>query len=130
MKAQDYLDAIKLKLATSPIVREADVVQERSLEDRGFFRARLRLVNDDFVEVAEFFVIDQGQVETVEYRYQWMDSDQRRLRKRWDNAGHYPGLPNFPHHVHIEEENTVEPGQPMGIAAFIDALERALGGTV
>ena len=52
-------------------------------------------------------------------------SDKRSLRKRWDNASHYPGLPNFPHHVHTEDENKVESGQPMGIGAFIDGLERA-----
>ena len=130
MKAQDYLDAIKLKLTTSPIIKEAHVVQERSLEDRGFFRARLRLVNDDFVEITEFFVIHQGQVQTVEYRYQWMDSDKQRLRKRWDNASHYPNLPNFPHHVHIGDEDRVESGQPMGSVALIDVLEHAIGGSV
>jgi hypothetical protein len=130
MKAQAYLDAIKLKLTTSPIIKEAHVVQERSLEDRGFFRARLRLANDDFVEIAEFFVIDLGQVQTVEYRYQWMDSDKQHPRKRWDNAGHYPNLPNFPHHVHNGDEDTIRPGHPMGIVAFIDVLEHAVGETV
>lgn len=129
MKAQDYLDAIKLKLTISPSIREIAVVQERGLEDRGFFRARLRLVNDDFVEVTEFFVIDLEQVQTVDYRYQWMDSGKQRLRKRWDNAGHHPDLPNFPHHVHVGDEDTAEPGHAMGIVAFIDILERALGET-
>ncbi len=130
MKAQAYLDAIKLKLTISPIIKEADVVQERSLGDRGFFRARLRLVNADFVEVAEFFVIDQGQVQTVEYRYQWMDPSKKHLRRRWDNAVHYPELPGFPHHVHIGDEKRVEPGSLMGIVDLIDVLEHAMGGSV
>ncbi len=129
MKVQAYLDAIKLKLATSPSIKEAHVVQERGLEDRGFFRARLHLVNADFVEVAEFFVIALGEIQTVEYRYQWMDPSRQRLRKRWDNAGHYPDLPNFPHHVHIGDTDTVEPGHPMGVVAFIDVLERTIGET-
>jgi hypothetical protein len=127
VKAQTYLDAILLKLTTSLIIKSVEVVQERSLEDRGFVRVRLRLVNDDFVEVAEFFVIAQGQVQTVEYRYQWMDPDQKHLRKRWDNARHYPDLPNFPHHVHVEDENTVEPGHPMGIVELIEVLEHTIG---
>lgn len=128
MDIQAYLAAIKLKLVISPIVSEAEVMQERSLEDRGFFRARLRLTNADFVEVAEFFIMEQAQVRTVEYRYQWMDSSKQVLRKRWDNAAHYPGLPGFPHHMHVGSENRVEPGSPLGIVELVDILEQEIVG--
>ena len=128
MDIQAYLDAIKQRLAISPIITEVQVVQARSLEDRGFIRARLRLVNDDFVEAAEFFVSAQGQVRTVEYRYQWMDSAKQCLRKRWDNAAHHPGLPHFPHDVHVGVEGLVEPGEPMGTIELLDLLEQEIGG--
>ena len=128
MDPRTYLDTIRLKLATSPIIAEAEVVQERRLEDQGFFRARLQLANEDFVEVAEFFVVHQGRVQTVEYRYQWMDSTKQHLRKRWDNAAHYPGLPGFPHHVHIGAEDRIEPGESMRIVELIELLERETGG--
>ena len=36
------------------------------IREQGFFRARLTLQNDDFLEVAEFFQEFQGEVQTVE----------------------------------------------------------------
>ncbi len=33
-----------------------------------------------------------------EYSYHWQR--QGKLIKRWDNAPHHKGLPNFPHHIH------------------------------
>ncbi|HUM68521.1 MAG TPA: DUF6516 family protein [Chloroflexota bacterium] len=123
-QCQAYLETIKLKLAITPIVTEVVILQERHGDDAGFFRAQLWLVNGDFLEVAEFFRVVANSVETIEYRYQWMDSTKRQLRKRWDNAPHYPQLPNFPHHV--ADEIQVESGEPMSIVALIDMLERQL----
>ena len=115
MDAQSYLDAIKLKMATSAMVRQVDIVQERVSGAYGFFRARLVLTNDDFLEVSEFFTVEQGQGHTVEYRHQWMDQTRQVIRKRWDNAKHYPGLPNFPHYIHVGDETRIEPGRPIGV---------------
>lgn len=130
MDAHSHLDAIKLKMATSAIVRQVDIVQERVSRDYGFFRARLVLTNDDFLEVSEFFTVEQGQAHTIEYRHQWMDQTRQVMRKRWDNAQHYPGLPNFPHHIHVDEEKRVEPGQPLGIVELIEVLEREMETTL
>jgi len=98
---QAYLTAIKTKLASSASIIHVDILQEYATPNQGFFRARLRLHNSDFLEVAEFFRIVDGQAQTVEYRFQWMDRNRQVLRKRWDNATHHPGLLNFPHHVHV-----------------------------
>ena len=128
MDTQSYLEAIKLKIATSASVKQVDIVQERVSGDQGYFRARLVLSNDDFLEVSEFFQGEQGEVQTVEYRHQWMDSSRQTLRKRWDNARHNPELPDFPHHVHIGDEDLVEPGHPIGIIELIEMLEGEVGG--
>jgi hypothetical protein len=127
MSAQEILTAIKLKLATSAIVREVQIVQERALDGAGFFRARLRLINDDFVEVSEYFMIEGVKAVILEYRFQWMDSARQRLRKRWDNAAHYPQMDNFPHHIHIGESGMVVPGQALGIIDLLDILDGEIG---
>lgn len=123
MKAQDYLDSIKLKLAISPIIKEINITQAWGATSTGFFRARLRLHNGDFLEVAEFFIIKENQVNTTEYRYQWMDSSRQQLHKRWDNAAHHLELPNSPHHVHIGDDKYVESSQSMSIITLIEMLE-------
>lgn len=127
MDPQTYLTEIKAKLVASPIVITIVVVEERVLSDRGYFRARLGLSNGDFLEVAEYFVVEEGRCETKRYRYQWMDESQEVLRKRWDNVEHFPELPNFPHHVHATEESRVEPGKSLGIVELIDVIAQELG---
>ena len=57
MDAQQYLTEIKSKLIASPIVESFSIVEERDLQDRGYFRARVTLTNTDFLEIAEYFVI-------------------------------------------------------------------------
>ena len=101
MIIQDYLTEIKAKLITSPIIDKITIVKERALSDQGYFRARLNLINGDFLEVVEFFKIKGDKCIAETYRHQWMDSTQTQLKKRWDNVEHFPDLPNFPHHVYI-----------------------------
>jgi len=126
MDTEAYLAAIKAKLVNSAIVRHIDIVQEYVTPEHGFFRARLTLQNDDFLEVAEFFQVLQGGAQTVEYRYQWMDHDRQVLRKRWDNAAHFPGIANFPHHVHVGLTGAVEPGRSLSTIDLVDQIEQEL----
>ena len=125
--AQDHISEIKARLATSAIVATVDIVAERITEYRGYFRARMSLMNGDFLEVSEYFIIQAGQPSTVEYRYQWMDGAQQKLVKRWDNAEHYPDAPNFPHHIHVGDEKQVVSGRLLGIIALLDIIEQDIG---
>ncbi len=127
MEARSYINEVKTRLATSTAIAAITVVTERELEDCGYFRARLSLSNGDFLEVSEYFIVRGDKIETVEYRYQWMDPAQQRLIRRWDNARHFPELPHFPHHVHVGEEKQVVPGQALSILDLIDLIEQELG---
>lgn len=126
MELQDYINTVKIKLATSRIIIKISIVEEKKLFDRGYFRARLTLVNNDFLEIAESFTIINGHFVTLGYRYQWMDEEKQNLRKRWDNVQHFPDLPNFPHHVHIIEESNVEASESRNILELIELIEQEL----
>lgn len=69
-----YLDEIKTCLVSSTCINRIDVIAERGIQDRGYFRARLVLTNGDFLEISEYFAVRENGPETLEYRYQWMDS--------------------------------------------------------
>ena len=127
MEPRAYLAEIIAKLVASAIVADVTIVEEYALPDRGYFRARLSLSNRDFLEVAEYFIAESGQCITRRYRYQWMDEQQGVLKKRWDNVEHFPDLPNFPHHVHIGDEEHVEPGHSMSIIELITFIELEFG---
>lgn len=127
MDLNQYITAVKEKLSGSPIVTSNEIVDERVLLNRGYLRARLILINTDFLEIAESFMMQDDQLLTLDYRYQWMDSSKRLLKKRWDSVKHFPELPNFPHHIHIGSESNVEPGVSRNILEFIDLMESELG---
>lgn len=124
MALQEYIKEIKAKLTTSLIVSSVEIVDERTLLNRGYFRARLTLCNGDFLEIAESFTIENDSCVTLDYRYQWMDETKQKLRKRWDSVRHFPELPNFPHHVHIAEESNVEPSQSRSILELLELMEQ------
>ena len=51
MEAESYLLNVKVKLAISRAIQSVEIIDERIvLSDRGYFRARLSLANDDFLE--------------------------------------------------------------------------------
>ena len=126
MEPQEYLTEIKGRLVTSAIIASVTVVEEYVLPDRGYFRACLDLTNTDFLEVAEYFVVEAGLCVPRRYRYQWMNALQTVLKKCWDNVVHFPGLPNSPHHVHVGEESRIEPGRSMSIMELVDVLEQEM----
>jgi Family of unknown function (DUF6516) len=99
--SEQYIIEIKAKLFSSTVIQSVTIISERILSDSGYFRARLILSNGDFLEIVEYFIVQNNSCITVTYRYQWMDGIRENLRKRWDNVEHFPDLPNFPHHVHI-----------------------------
>jgi hypothetical protein len=120
---EQYLIAIKAKLSSSQIISFIEIIDERILLNCGYFRCRCILINSDFLEIAESFTLRETQLLTLDYRYQWMDSSKKVLRKRWDSVKHFPHLSNFPHHIHIGSETNVEPGQSRNILEFIDFME-------
>jgi hypothetical protein len=126
MDLHQYIAAVEEKLGNSPIVLSIEIVDERVLLNQGYFRVRLTLTNTDSLEISESFAIQNNRLVTLDYRYQWMNDSKQALKKRWDSVKHFPGLPNFPHHVHIGTESNVEPGKSWNILEFIDFIQSEL----
>ena len=82
--AHTHLTETRVRLTTSPVIRTFSVIEERVGLDYGYLRVRVELVNLDFLELAEYCVIRNDAVEVKRYRYQWMDSTQQILTKRWN----------------------------------------------
>lgn len=67
-----------------------------------------------------------GRLSLLPYSYHWADANQRLIR-RWDNAFHHPTLPNFPHHVHMEAEESVHTGEPVDIFFVLATIGKLIG---
>ena len=59
-----YLNQIELALVSSPVIAEYQVVRSWANTDDGYIRLRTTLTNGDFLEAAEYFVLDGDQILT------------------------------------------------------------------
>ena len=55
MNLQEYIDSIKIKIPSAEIIESFEIVDERTLMNRGYFRAPFIWCNGDFLEIAESF---------------------------------------------------------------------------
>ena len=81
---EEHLNAIQMAFIASPVIASYSVVRIWADADDGYMRIRATLVNGDFLESAEYFVVHGNETTTVDYRHQWMDGAKQTLRKRWD----------------------------------------------
>ncbi len=118
-----YVAEVELALISSPIITGYELVRTWCNTDDGYIRLRATLTNGDFLEAAEYFVLRSGEPIPVDYRYQWMDGSKQSLRRRWDSTPDHPELAGFPYHVHVENDGTVIPGQPVSLLDLLGTLE-------
>jgi hypothetical protein len=126
MNPVEYLAEIQSQLVASAIVDSINIIAERVLPDNGYFRARLRLSNGDFLEIAEYFTYDGNDCYPRSYRFQWMNESQTQLRRRWDDVPHFPQMENAPHHAHIGDDETVISSQSVNTLDVLRIIEREL----
>ncbi|MCI0478449.1 MAG: DUF6516 family protein [Anaerolineales bacterium] len=119
----DYLAEVELALVSSPTIAEYRTVRAWANTDDGYLRIRATLTNGDFLEAAEYFVLENNQIVTVDYRHHWTDHAKQTLRRRWDNTPDHPELDNFPHHVHIGSKEVSVAGEPCSIIDLLRLLE-------
>jgi len=118
-----YIAAVELAFISSPVVAEYRVLRAWANTDDGYVRVRATMSNGDFLEAAEYFILQGNRLITADYRYQWMDADQRELHCRWDCAPDHPELEGFPHHVHVGNEVHVTPSRMMNMLDLLRAME-------
>lgn len=56
------------------------------------------------LEMREYVFADGGR----KYAYHWMAAD-GSLRRRWDNAPHWPEVATAPHHLHLSGQTSPYP---------------------
>ena len=101
MNPAQYLKNVTAQLTLSPIIRSSLITKSWAREKAGYLHLRLTLINGDFVEIGEYFLLKNDECVTEDYRYQWMNAEKTKLRRRWDNTKHFPDLDNSPHHIHL-----------------------------
>jgi hypothetical protein len=122
MSVAAFLEGEYAVLLSHPVVRSVELVRYSTNRLDGYLRARCTLTNGDYLEIAIHITVSGKDPAIDDYRYQWMDADQIQLRRRWDNTPHFPDLPGFPHHCHVDSGGAVEPSSPMNLSQLLDTL--------
>ena len=122
MTIDAYLEAMKERFVTDPLITHFQVLRERSTLMDGYLRARLALADGSQLEFSEYMQRSSaGAIVVITYSYHWADAN-NQLITRWDNTPHFPDLPGFPDHIHDGATGQVTPGQPMSIFTVLDAV--------
>ncbi|MGZ8425937.1 MAG: toxin-antitoxin system TumE family protein [Candidatus Binatia bacterium] len=88
-------------LRTSSKVKSFHIIDSDPLDEENFlFKIRCELISGQTLQIRLRAV--SGSI-----RYSYQEFSEIPLR-RWDNAPHFPNLPNFPHHHHDSQGNILE----------------------
>ena len=123
MNPIDYVESVKERLSTDSIILSFDVIKEFANLYEGFIRVRANLINGDLLDFSEF-IKQEDELEIASYRYQWLDQNKQHIR-RWDNTPHFPKLKNFPHHIHVREDDVIS-GKPIDIFGVLDEIGKTM----
>jgi hypothetical protein len=118
---QSRIEFLHGLLIISDIIYSFNVINENIIENVGFYRTRIKLINGDCLEIFERFEIINECLCVNKYSFHWQTA-QGKLIKRWDNAPHHPELATFPHHVHLSDEENVETHQMVDIFQILNII--------
>lgn len=127
MSPADYLERIKERLLTDPIVAGFQIRRERATVTDGHIRVRVAISDGSRLEFSEYMErTQQGGIKVIVYSYHWENEDGNLIR-RWDNTPHFPDLSGAPHHIHDGQTGAARPGIPMDVFAVLDQIGQLLG---
>src|SRR5262245_18223988 len=122
MTIEAYLEAVKERCITDPLVIQCYVARERVTVMDGYLRARLALADGSQLEVSEYVQrSSDGTITVVTYSYHWADANLESIA-RWYDTPHFPDLPGFPDHIHDGVTGEVTPGHSMSIFTVLDEI--------
>ena len=124
MNLVEYLLDLKRLIASRQDVRLLSWT-DRLLRDGTYLtvRARVQFTDDSFIELSEAAVsLRREAVSKLHYSYHYQRGNQTVFR--YDNAPHFPGLPNYPHHKHIGDQ--VEGCAPPDLARALKEIDSIL----
>lgn len=122
--ARDYLERIRALIISNSQVVNWDILREEAQGEKGMFRYRLTLPDGSLLELFEFFIVTETEVQVTKYSFHWQNSD-GQLRKRWDNAAHHREISTYPNHVHDKTEENVLPHKPITTEELLAIVTRA-----
>jgi len=96
-----YFRTILATFRASPIVESHNVTFDKRGPFAGYVRGDVFFADGSQLHFREF-VSTQFGTDRFVYVYHYQAADETMIF-RYDNTGHFPGLPTFPHHKHLAD---------------------------
>ena len=107
--------------AYAPLFKSWRVVCYEQEGDSYLLQVSALLQDDSRLEVRDHLFADGSR----SYAYQWMEDD-GALRRRWDNAPHWPEIATTPHHVHLPDQVKPEPSLVTNLEDLLSFIQNWL----
>ena len=101
----EYLNKVEAGVLKLENVYVERYEEEIIVNNRINLRIRIRFKTGYLLELNEAVIVEATTLTRLYYRYHFQD-DKNNLIFRYDNAPHFPGFINFPHHKHLPDEVT------------------------
>lgn len=99
-RLSNYLNTIEQTILTYTDLYIDRYTEEILTRDRANLRIRIRIKQNNLLEINEAIVIIDDRLTTLDYRYHYQN-EENQLIFRYDSTPHFPDLPTFPHHKHL-----------------------------
>jgi len=120
-----HFDAVEMSLIHSPAILSFDILAREISPTDGKLRFRARLQHGGLLECFQYVIVSGGEIASAKYSFHWQDRTGRLIR-RWDNAPHFQGLPNAPHHIHTRDGSVIASRSVPDILDVISFIEDEL----
>jgi hypothetical protein len=123
---EKYFAQIEFRLLENPIYLDYIILRKDILYAEAKIRLKVTLLNSDTIELFEYSEEISGKIVPKKYSFHWQDSS-GNLKMRWDNAPHYQGLSNFPHHIHLSDDMVKSNFVVPNILLVLDEIQGIIG---
>lgn len=117
----DYFRQLINLLESSRIVKSHEVTFDKRERDAGYVRGDIFFADGSRLHFREF-INAEFVVERISYTYHYQRAEGTFVF-RYDDSEHYPDLPNFPHHKHMDDESHVLSVIPPDLSSVLKEIE-------
>lgn len=124
MSIDEYYQEQLRAISASPYVQTYETELDKRGPDLGLIRGEVRFLDGSLLQHRELIDFEsQPPVSMYSYHYQGPDSS---LIFRYEDTRHHAGLPGFPHHKHVGEEQNVIPTDAPALSVVLHEIETIL----
>jgi hypothetical protein len=121
----EYFLQITQLIASFTFVHSFSIEFDKRSPQLVFVRGSLYFIDESALFFREFIVFGP-EITRVSYSYHYQDRD-GNLIFRYDNAPHFPQLPNFPHHKHDGVQRQVVTSDPPDLEKILKEINEKIG---